>query len=111
MYAALVLYPSDKRVPTESLKENTNLQYEFTWTPGYEFVDDTQTALTTEMIFFVLDKSNNRTQRKVKIKVSDTENLIKKDALQFQKYRSNLVEALLLIQQLDANQKNLNHGL
>ena len=99
---------SDKRVPTESLKENTPLQYEFTWTPGYEFVDDTQTAITTEVIFFVLDKSNNRTQRKVKIKVSDTENLIKKDALQFQKYRSNLIEALLLIQQLDANQKNLN---
>jgi hypothetical protein len=100
--------PSDKRVPTESLKENTNLQYEFTWTPGYEFVDDTQTAITTEMIFFALDKSNNRTQRRVKIKVSDTENLIKKDALQFQKYRTNLVEAKLLIQQLDANQKALN---
>lgn len=100
--------PSDVRVPTQSLKENTNLQYEFTWTPGYEFVDDTQTAITTEMTFFVLDKSNNRTQKKVKIKVSDTENLIKKDALQFQKYRSNLVEAILLIEQLDTNQKNLN---
>lgn len=100
--------PSDTRVPTESFKENTSLQYEFTWTPGYEFVDDTQTAITTELIFFVLDKSNNRSQRKVKIKVSDTENLIKKDALQFQKYRSNLVEALLLIQLLDVNQKKLN---
>jgi hypothetical protein len=100
--------PSDVRVPTQSLKENTHLQYEFTWTPGYDFVDDTQTAITTEMTFFVLDKSNNRTQKEVKIKVSDTENLIKKDALQFQKYRSNLVEAYLLIEQLDANQKTLN---
>jgi hypothetical protein len=100
--------PSDTRVPAQSLKENTTLQYEFTWVPGYEFVDDTQTAVTAEMIFFVLDRANNRTQKKVKIKVSDTENLIKKDALQFQKYRSNLVEAHLLIQQLDVNQKNLN---
>ncbi len=100
--------PSDIRVPTGSLKENTNLQYEFTWMPGYEFVDDTQTAITTEMVFFVLDRSNNRTQKKVKIKVSDAENLIKKDALQFHKYRSNLVEAISLIQQLDVNQKNLN---
>lgn len=100
--------PSDVRVPTQSLKENTNLQYEFTWTPGYDFVDDTQTALTTEMTFFVLDKSNNRTQKKVKIKVSDTENLVKKDALQFEKYRTNLIEAYLLIEQLDANQKILN---
>jgi hypothetical protein len=100
--------PSDVRVPTQSMKENTPLQYEFTWMPGYEYVDDTQTALTSEMTFFVLDKSNNRTQKKVKIKVADTENLIKKDALQFEKYRSNLVEAYLLIEQLDANQKALN---
>ena len=100
--------PSDVRVPSVSLKENTNLQYEFTWMPGYDFVDDTQTALTAEMRFFVLDKSNNRTERKVKIKVADTENLVKKDGLQFQKYRTNLVEAILLIEQLDANQKNLN---
>ena len=100
--------PSDVRVPTQSLKENTNLQFEFIWMPGYDFVDDTQTAITTEMTFFVLDKSNNRTERKIKIKVADTENLVKKDQLQFQKYRSNLVEAILLIEQLDQNQKNMN---
>ncbi|WP_276368620.1 hypothetical protein [Chryseolinea sp. H1M3-3] len=100
--------PSDVRVPTQSLKENTHLQYEFTWMPGYDFVDDTQTALTTEVTFFVLDKSNNRTQKKIKIKVAETENLVKKDALQFQKYRSNLVEAYLLIEQLDVNQRALN---
>ena len=100
--------PSDVRVPAGSLKENTHLQYEFTWTPGYDFVDDTQTAITTELTFFALDKSNNRTQKKVKIKVAETENLVKKDALQFQKYRTNLVEAYLLIEQLDANQKLLN---
>jgi hypothetical protein len=101
--------PSDVRVPTESLKENTHLQYEFIWTPGYDFVDDTQTALTTDLIFYALDKSNNRTQRKVKIKVADTENLTKKDELQFQKYRSNLVEAHTLLEQLDRNQKILNN--
>lgn len=99
---------TDKRIPTASLKENTQLQYEFTWTPGYEFVDDTQTSLTTEIIFFVLDKSNNRVQKKVKIKVFDTENMVKKDAHLFQKYRTNLVDAMVLIQQLDANQKKLN---
>jgi hypothetical protein len=101
--------PSDKRVPTASLKENTQLQYEFTWTPGYDFVDDTQTFLTTDIVFFVLDKSNNRTQRKIRIKVADTENMAKKDAHLFQKYRSNLVDALILIQQLDANQKKMNN--
>jgi uncharacterized FAD-dependent dehydrogenase len=34
--------------------------------------------------------------------------MIKKDALQFQKYRSNLVDALILLQQLDIDQKKLN---
>jgi len=100
--------PSDKRIPLTSLKENTALQYEFTWMPGYDFVDDTQTALTSEIIFFVLDKSNNRTQRKIKIRIADTENLIKKDKHLFGKYRSNLVDAMLLIQQLDDEQKKLN---
>src|SRR5690606_20245876 len=88
---------------------NTPLQYEFTWMPGYDFVDDTQTALTAEIVFYAIDKSNNRTQRKVKIKVADTENVTKRDQLQFQKYRSNLVDAYILIEQLDNNQKLLNH--
>lgn len=100
--------PSDQRIPAISLKENTQLQYEFTWMPGYDFVDDTQTSMVSELTLFVLDKSNNRTQRKVRIKVLDTENMIKKDALLFAKYRTNLVEAMLLIEQLDNNQKDLN---
>jgi len=99
---------SDKRVPQSILKENTMLQSEVTWSPGYSFVDDTQTAVNTELIFYAVDRSNNRTQRKVKVRVADAENLIKKDAHQFQKYRSNLVDALILVQQLDDNQKKLN---
>ena len=100
---------TDKRVPQSILKENTTLQSEVTWSPGYSFVDDTQTAVTAELIFYALDKSNNRTQRKVKVRVADAENLIKKDAHQFQKYRSNLVDAMILVQQLDANHKQLNN--
>jgi hypothetical protein len=100
---------TDKRVPQSILKENTTLQSEVTWSPGYSFVDDTQTAVTAELIFYALDKSNNRTQRKVKVRVADAENLIKKDAHQFQKYRSNLVDAMILVQQLDDNHKQLNN--
>lgn len=99
---------NDKRIPLTALKGNTNLQYEFTWMPGYDYVDDTEGSVTSVITFFVLDKSNNRTQRKIRIKVNDAENLIKKDNHLFQKYRSNLTEAYMLIQQLDANQKKLN---
>lgn len=100
---------TDKRLDPSCLKENTSQQFEFTWTPGYDFVDDTQLRLTTEIIFFVLDKSDNRTQRKVKIRVADTENLIKKDAHLFEKYKSNLSDAMVLIDQLDDLQKQLNN--
>ncbi|HRJ28737.1 MAG TPA: hypothetical protein PLV21_08960 [Cyclobacteriaceae bacterium] len=99
---------SDTRVPATSLKENTPLQYEFTWQPGYEFVEDTQKRLSFELIFFALDKSNNRTQRKINITVVDAENIVLKDGLQYQKYRANMAAAAELLQTLDQNQKQLN---
>lgn len=99
---------ADTRIPMASLKENTPLQYEFIWTPGYEFVDEEKKILKSDITFFALDKSNNRTVKKIRFVVNDAENIIKKDAHLYQKYRSNLVEALMLIQQLDANQKKLN---
>ena len=99
---------NDKRVPATALKSNTSLQYEFTWSPGYEYVDEVNGAVIAELVFFVLDKSNNRTQRKARIKVSDAENLIKKDAQLFQKYKNYLVEAGRMVKLLDENQKHLN---
>ena len=99
---------NDKRVPASALKGNTQLQYEFTWSPGYDYVDEVNGSTLVDVVFFVLDKSNNRTQRKAKIRITDAENLIKKDAQLFEKYRSHLIEAARLIQQLDANQKVLN---
>jgi hypothetical protein len=99
---------SDARIPPLSLKENTPLQYEFTWQPGYDFVEEVQKKLAVEIIFFALDQSNNRAQRKLTILVNDAENLVEKDALQYQKYRSNLVTAADLLRTLDENQKKLN---
>lgn len=99
---------NDKRVPNSALKSNTTLQYEFTWTPGYDYVEELNGSIVTEVVFYVLDKSNNRTQRKARIKVIDAENLIKKDAQLYEKYRNYLVEAGKLIKLLDENQKALN---
>lgn len=99
---------NDKRVPSTALKSNTSLQYEFIWSPGYEFVDELNGSIVTEIVFFVLDKSNNRTQRRVRIRVTDAENLIKKDAQLYQKYKNYLVEAGRLVKLLDENQKALN---
>lgn len=100
--------PSDLRITAGALKENTPLQYEFTWKPAYTFVEESQKQLPIEIVFFALDKSNNRVQRKISITVADAENVIEKDAHQYQKYKANLISAYLLIKDLDENQKKLN---
>lgn len=100
---------NDMRIRADALKQNTPLQQEFTWTPGYDFVDEAQKTVETGVTFFALDKSNNRAQRKIKIIIKETENLVEKDAHQYQKYKTNLTAAMLLIEQLDANQKKLNN--
>jgi len=99
---------NDRRVPMSALKSNTTLQYEFTWSPGYDYVEELNGSSVTEVVFFVLDKSNNRTQRKARIRVTDAENLIKKDAQLLEKYRNYLTEAGRLVKLLDENQKALN---
>ncbi|MCI0750869.1 MAG: hypothetical protein L0Y35_03450 [Flammeovirgaceae bacterium] len=99
---------SDTRIQNSILKENTHLQYELTWMPGYEFVQEVQKQIDVDLTLFALDKSNNRAQRKIKIKIQETENVAEKDNLQYQKYKNNLVSAVELLQLLDENQKKLN---
>src|SRR6267154_1113590 len=98
---------SDERVPKTCLKENTKVQYEFTWSPGYQFTDDAEKSRNVEIIFFAVDKSNNRVQRKVKVKVNDTENLEEKDKFLYQKYSATLMQAKALIEQLKERHKKL----
>lgn len=98
---------NDSRVPLVALKENTPLQHELTWQPGYGHTDDVKKISEVHLTFFAIDKTNNRSQRKIKILVADTENMVEKDAHQFQKYRNNLISAMLLVNQLSDNQKKL----
>jgi hypothetical protein len=87
--------PSDLRITAGALKENTPLQYEFTWKPAYTFVEETQKLLSPiEIVLFALDKSNNRVQRKISITVADAENVLERDAHQYQKYKANLISAV-----------------
>ena len=94
---------SDNRVEKKSFKENTLQQFEFTWSPGYLFVDEVDRFNDVDLIFYVIDKSNNKAQRKVRVKVLDAENMEEKDKLLYSKYRNTLVAAKTLIDQLDDN--------
>ncbi|MBL7875849.1 MAG: hypothetical protein JNL53_09295 [Cyclobacteriaceae bacterium] len=99
---------SDSRVKEECFTRNTSVQAEFTWSPGYYFVEEVEKVKSVEILFFAIDKSNNRVQRKVNVKVQDTENLEEKDKLIYQKYRNTLIQAKSLIDLLDANHEKLN---
>lgn len=102
---------NDTRVPKTALQRNTATQLEFTWTPGYEFVNEASNSSTAELIFYVLDESDKRSEKTLRVKVLDTENLEQKDLRLYNKYRSMLVQAMDLIDQLDENQKRLNKQL
>jgi hypothetical protein len=99
---------SDSRVLKTCLTENSPVQFEFTWSPGYSFVAEVQKFVVVNLVFFALDKSSNRVQRKVKIKVLDSENLDEVDKVMYQKYRNSLIQAKILIDELDENRKVLN---
>lgn len=102
---------NDLRVPKAALKRNTATQWEFTWTPGYEYVGEVDNKNLLELNFYVLDESNKRAEKKLKIKVNNTENLEQKDQRLYTKYRDILIHTMNVIDQLDENQDKLNKQL
>ncbi len=98
---------SDSNVPKASLKENTSVQSEFTWSPGYSFIEEVDKEKNIEIVFFTLDKSANRAQRKVRIIVTDAENLVEKDKQLYLKYVNSLTSAKAMINELEENHVQL----
>lgn len=99
---------SDPSIPSGSLKKNTKVQAEFIWKPDYEFVSEAMGNKQIDITFYAFDNANNRVERKVKINVSDTENIDELDRLAFIKYRNSLVQAKGLIDILDENHETLS---
>ncbi len=98
---------SNINVPRAALKENSKVQQEFTWSPGYDFVDDAEKKKSVLLTFFAFDKSSNRVQRKVRITVNDTENVEEKDKILYQKYFNSLASAKNLLDALETNNDKL----
>lgn len=98
---------SDNRIPKDLLKQNTLQQFEFTWKPGYDFVEEVDKYENLYLTYYVIDKSNNKAQRRIKVTVQDAENMEEKDKLLFAKYKNSLVAAKILIDQLDDNHELL----
>lgn len=98
---------SDVNIPKSALKQNTLTQREFAWVPGYSYVSDLVQKKEVVITFFVIDKSNNRSQRKLRVTVMDTENIEEKDKTLTQKYAQSMISAYNLLVLLDNNFERL----
>lgn len=98
-------------VPKEALIKNTDTQWEFKWTPGYDFFDEAGKIDTISLTFFAIDETGKKNDKTILLSIEDAENIEKKDQRLYQKYRLILLETMNLIDQLDENQKKLNKQL
>ncbi len=101
---------SDIQIPKSVMKENSITQREFTWNPGYGYVDEIILKKETAFTFFAIDKSNNRVQRKIRVTVVDTENVEEKDKILVQKYSYSMTSAYNLIELLDQTNDQLERS-
>src|SRR5690606_23150936 len=87
-----------QEVEKSALQEGENMQYEFKWTPDYSFVQQTGGSEEFAVTFFAFDRENNRSEKRVKIKVNDAENIEEMDRLVYFQYRTVLATAFELVE-------------
>jgi hypothetical protein len=97
----------NQKLPSNLLIKNTPNQYEFIWTPGYDFVKDPLDSLVTNLTFYVIDKARNRDERRVSFTVQNAVNEAEVDKQFYDLYRGILVEAWNLITQLSEKEQEL----
>ena len=95
-------------IPENALTKKEDAQYEFSWKPGYDFIKEEGAAEKFSINFFAIDEESNRTEKHITVKVTDTENLLEKDRILYDQYRTALERAWNLIQQLNNKEKELN---
>lgn len=94
-------------IPKTALVRNTDNQYEFIWKPGYDFVKDPRDSLNIQITFYVLDKAQNRDERRITFTVFNTINEAEKDRYYYNQYRQLLVQAWGLVEQLGEKEEQL----
>lgn len=94
-------------VPKTALVQNTANQYEFIWTPGYDFVKDPLDSISFSIDFFVIDKSQKRDEKRVQVTILNAVNEAEKDRKMYVDYRMSLVRAWDLMEQLKETEKDL----
>lgn len=102
---------SDNReVPRKVIVKNAPTQYEFIWTPGYDFVKDPFDSLAFDITFYVLDKAQNREERRIHFTIFNTINEAERDQYLYSLYRGALVNAWGLLEQMKEKEEELKKG-
>lgn len=94
-------------IPKSALIRNTANQYEFIWKPNYDFVKDPYDSLQTTLTFYVLDKAQNRDERKIRFTVFNAVNEEARDRYLYSQYRQVMTTAWNLIEQMAAKEEEL----
>ncbi len=94
-------------ITSDALIKKGDWQYEFTWTPGYDFILEEGQKHEFDISFFAIDLEGNRTEKNILVTVVDTENILEKDKLLYDQYRSVLAHAFDLVSQLNEKEKEL----
>ena len=94
-------------VPTGALVKNTPSQYEFIWTPGYDFVKDPLDSVSFHITFYVIDKSNRQDERRVRFSIQNAVNEAELDQKLYEEYRGSMARAWDLMEQLKDTEEAL----
>jgi hypothetical protein len=91
----------------KTLIKNSANQYEFIWTPGYDFVQDPTDSLNFFIDFFVLDKAQKREVKRVFFTVKNTVNEAETDQKNYTLYMGTMARAWELSEQLKEKEEEL----
>lgn len=98
----------NSRIPHRALVRNEPTQWEFVWEPGYDFFVEPGDTATYQITFFAIDRTSQRQERTISVTVQDAENLIEKDRLLYNQYRTGLMRIWDLMTQLKEREKELS---
>ncbi len=97
----------NRNITSDALKDKGNWQFEFSWTPGFDFIEEEGQKQQFDISFFAIDKESNRTEKNILVTVTDTENILEKDRILYDQYRSVLAQCYDLFSQLNEKEKEL----
>lgn len=98
---------NNPEVKKQSLVKNTQNQYEFFWTPDYNFVKDPADSVNFYIDFFVIDKTQKRQVKRIDFRVDNAINEEETDQKNFNLYKGTLTRAWELLEQLKEKEEEL----